>query len=163
MYAAVIVFLLIFMARNHIMGYFFDRCIRDVKPYLSGKYETVLIADTRSDGSETLTSELPEDVGESLDHLFLVANFYYGPESRIFIYFENSSENYSLKRLGFKSKYPGKVFYAQMDASKMWRDDFLFFNGDKKLHYVDLAGVPGDGLRNSQQFSRLTDFVLMSK
>src|SRR5687768_9021292 len=143
-YAALLVFLLIFMARNHIMGYCFDRCIRDVQPYISYKYENVLIADTRGDGSETLTSELPEVVRESLDRLLLVANFYYGPESRIYLYFENSSENNSLKRLGFKSKYPGKVFYARMEASKMWRDDFIFYNGNKNLHYIGLAGAPID-------------------
>jgi hypothetical protein len=161
-YAAAIVFLLIFIARNHLIGYAFDRCMRNIKPYIASKHETVLIADTRGDGSEVLTRELPEDVQESLDRLFLVAKFYYGPDSRLYVYMDNRSENNSLERLGIKSKYPEKVFYAKMEGYKMWRKSFIF-NGNKKLYYVNIADAPIGALPGNGKFSWLTSFVFMSE
>jgi hypothetical protein len=161
-YTAAIVLLLIFLTRHYVMAYFFGRCMAEIQSYIAGSYETVLIADGRGDGSEVLTNELPEAARESLDRLFLIANFYYGPDSRIDVYFENSSDNKSLERLGVKSKYQKKVFYAEMDGYKMWRDSFIF-NGNKKLYYVNIADAPIGELPGNGKFSWLTSFVFMSE
>lgn len=161
-YTAVIVFLLIFLTRHYVMGYFFGKCMTEIKPYIAHAYETVLIADARGDGSEVLPSELPEEVQESPDRLFLAARFYYGPDSRVDVYFENRSENENLERLGLESKHKEKVFYAEMDGYKMWRKSFIF-NGDKKLYYVNIADAPIGELPSNGKFSWLTSFVFMNE
>ena len=158
LFFTILAFALLYFAKNHIMGYWFSYYISDVEDYISNKYEHVLIADKKGDRSEVLTSELPEDIQKSLDRLFLIAKFYYGPTSRIYIHFENQSQNNSLKSLGIKSNITEKVFYVEMEGYKEWKDSFIL-NGDRRFYYLNNVHLFEDEIRNDGKYTQLNKSV----
>lgn len=115
---AIILIILFFPIRIHLLSPLLEYHLQSLSTKLTNTlYQPLIISNTKSDGSETLTEDLPENLRVNTMFILNIVKIFSGPESRIFIYIDQKSD------------------MIKVHSMKKWRSSTLYF-GDIKILYA---------------------------